>query len=106
MLSNDELYHELVKGSTNLGEVDYPAFVEGRPQGVHNNPNGTYRLFRIGYSWGGPMSLVVPYKVQGMRRFGFLAGRSGSLVRLAIGLEDVGDLVDDLDQAFRVLNAP
>lgn len=64
------------------------------------------RLFRIGYSWGGPMSLVVPYKVQGMRRFGFLAGRSGSLVRLAIGLEDVGDLVDDLDQAFRVLNAP
>lgn len=64
------------------------------------------RLFRIGYSWGGPMSLVVPYKVQGMRRFGFLAGRGGSLVRLAIGLEDVGDLIADLDQAFRVLNAP
>lgn len=64
------------------------------------------RLFRIGYSWGGPMSLVVPYKVQGMRRFGLLAGRSGSLVRLAIGLEDVGDLIADLDQAFEVLNAP
>jgi len=64
------------------------------------------RLFRIGYSWGGPMSLVVPYKVQGMRRFGLLAGRSGSLVRLAIGLEDVGDLIADLDQAFQVLNAP
>ncbi len=63
------------------------------------------RLFRIGYSWGGPMSLVVPYKVQGMRRFGFLAGRSGSLVRLAIGLEDVGDLIADLDQAFQVLKA-
>jgi len=63
------------------------------------------RLFRIGYSWGGPMSLVVPYKVQGMRRFGYLAGQRGSLVRLAIGLEDVGDLIADLDQAFRVLNA-
>ena len=63
------------------------------------------RLFRIGYSWGGPMSLVVPYKVQGMRRFGHLAGQRGSLVRLAIGLEDVGDLIADLDQAFRVLNA-
>lgn len=63
------------------------------------------RLFRIGYSWGGPMSLVVPYKVQGMRRFGFLAGRSGSLVRLAIGLEDASDLIADLDQAFEVLNA-
>ncbi len=61
------------------------------------------RLFRIGYSWGGPMSLAVPYKVQGMRRFGHLAGQRGSLVRLAIGLEDVGDLIADLDQAFRVL---
>ena len=64
------------------------------------------RLFRIGYSWGGPMSLVVPYKVQGMRRFGLLAGKRGSLVRLAIGLEDVGDLIADLDQAFEVLNQP
>ena len=64
------------------------------------------RLFRIGYSWGGPMSLVVPYKVQGMRRFGHLAGQQGSLVRLAIGLEDVGDLIADLEQAFQVLRAP
>lgn len=72
------------------GQVD--AFVEAM------------RLFRIGYSWGGPMSLVVPYKVQGMRRFGLLAGQRGSLVRLAIGLEDVGDLIADLDQAFAVLN--
>lgn len=62
------------------------------------------RLFRIGYSWGGPMSLVVPYKVQGMRRFGHLAGKQGSLVRLAIGLEDVGDLIADLDQAFKILS--
>ncbi len=72
------------------GQVD--AFVEAM------------RLFRIGYSWGGPMSLVVPYKVQGMRRFGLLAGQRGTLVRLAIGLEDVGDLIADLDQAFAVLN--
>lgn len=64
------------------------------------------RLFRIGYSWGGPMSLVVPYKVQGMRRFGHLAGQQGSLVRLAIGLEDVDDLIADLEQAFQVLRTP
>lgn len=62
-------------------------------------------LFRIGYSWGGPMSLVMPYKVQGMRRLGWLAGQRGTLVRLAIGLEGVDDLIADLDQAFRVLNA-
>ena len=27
------------------------------------------RLFKIGYSWGGPLSLVMPYSLQGMRRF-------------------------------------
>ena len=63
------------------------------------------RLFKIGYSWGGPMSLVVPYQVQGMRRLGWLAGQRGTLVRLAIGLEDAQDLIADLDQALQVLNA-
>jgi cystathionine beta-lyase len=63
------------------------------------------RLFRIGYSWGGAMSLVVPYKVQGMRRLGWLASQSGTLVRLAVGLEDIRDLIADLEQAFQVFSA-
>jgi len=58
------------------------------------------RLFKIGYSWGGPMSLVMPYGLRGMREFGDLAGRQdGTLVRFAIGLESVDDLIADLDQA-------
>jgi cystathionine beta-lyase len=62
------------------------------------------RLFKIGYSWGGPMSLVVPYGLRGMRQFGALAGvQNGTLVRLAIGLENVPDLIADLAQAFGVL---
>jgi len=62
------------------------------------------KLFKIGYSWGGPMSLVMPYGLRGMRQFGALAGvQSGTLVRLAIGLEDVQDLIADLDQAFAAL---
>jgi cystathionine beta-lyase len=54
-------------------------------------------LFGIGYSWGGANSLVMPYRIQGMR-----AGwtDAGVLVRLNIGLEDVDDLVDDLAQAL------
>jgi len=61
-------------------------------------------LFKIGYSWGGPMSLVMPYGLRGMRQFGDLAGAtSGTLVRFAIGLEDVQDLIADLDQAFATL---
>lgn len=57
------------------------------------------RLFGIGYSWGGPVSLAVPYDVRAMRP----AGRwphAGGLVRLAIGLEDVDDLIADLAQAM------
>lgn len=61
------------------------------------------RLFRIGYSWGGPLSLAMPYALKGMRRFGPLAQQAGTLVRLAIGLEDVSDLIADLDQAFVAL---
>ena len=61
------------------------------------------KLFKIGYSWGGPLSLVMPYELQGMRQFGPLAGQQGTLVRLAVGLEKVDDLIADLDQAFVAL---
>ena len=60
-------------------------------------------LFKIGYSWGGPMSLVMPYALKGMRQFGALAGREGTVVRLAIGLESPDDLIADLAQAFKQL---
>ena len=57
------------------------------------------RLFRIGYSWGGPVSLVVPYDLDAMRSG---TGRLlGHLVRFSIGLEAVGDLQADLDHALR-----
>jgi cystathionine beta-lyase len=59
------------------------------------------RLFRIGYSWGGPMSLVVPYDLASMReRPGDLRGH---LVRFSIGLEAVDDLRADLAQALALL---
>jgi len=58
------------------------------------------RLFKIGYSWGGPMSLVMPYGLTGMRQFGALADHTGTLVRLSIGLEQPDDLIADLSQAL------
>lgn len=60
------------------------------------------KLFKIGYSWGGPMSLAVPYHLPAMRSLGTPA--QGTLVRLAIGLEDVDDLIADLAQALAVLS--
>ena len=44
----DDVYFDLRPGSVNLGEVDYEALVEGRPQAVRRNADGRYRLFRIG----------------------------------------------------------
>ena len=59
------------------------------------------RLFRIGYSWAGPISLAVPYHVQGMRSQA--SPYAGVLVRFSVGLEAVEDLVADLAQAFSAL---
>ena len=47
-LPQDELYFELVPGSSNLGEVDQQALLELRPQQVARNQQGSYQLFRIG----------------------------------------------------------
>ena len=58
------------------------------------------RLFRIGYSWAGPASLVVPYDLSAMRQ---PAPYAGTLVRFSIGLEAVEDLQADLLQALSAL---
>ncbi len=57
-------------------------------------------LFGLGFSWGGFESLAVDCDAQfGVRktppRF------AGPLIRLSVGLEDPGDLIEDLDQALR-----
>lgn len=44
----DDLYFELKPVSRNLGEVDYEALASGKPQTVVTNPEGRFRLFRIG----------------------------------------------------------
>jgi cystathionine beta-lyase len=61
------------------------------------------KLFRIGYSWGGPVSLVVPYDLKGMRTLP--QPYQGVLVRFSIGLEDPQDLIGDLEQALQKLAA-
>ncbi|WP_306128377.1 NADH:flavin oxidoreductase [Roseovarius sp. MMSF_3350] len=44
----DDLYFDLRPESVNLGEVDYDALIEGRPQKLSRNPEGAFQLFRIG----------------------------------------------------------
>ena len=61
------------------------------------------QLFRLGYSWGGPISLVVPYELASMRTGWPAHLERGTLVRFSVGLEDVEDLQADIAQALQVL---
>ena len=61
-------------------------------------------LFGLGYSWGGFESLAILAEPKAIRTAHPWTA-SGPLIRLQIGLEDVGDLVADLDAAFARLNA-
>ena len=59
------------------------------------------KLFKLGYSWGGPMSLVVPYDLASMRDAWPTQLARGTIVRFSVGLESVDDLQADLAQAMR-----
>ncbi len=58
------------------------------------------RLFKLGYSWGGPTSLVVPYEIEAMRACARAHLQPGTVVRFNIGLEALEDLRADLAQAL------
>ncbi len=58
------------------------------------------QLFKLGYSWGGPISLVVPYDIERMRSQPHAQLKTGTVVRFSIGLEQVDDLRADLAQAL------
>ncbi len=58
------------------------------------------QLFKIGYSWGGPMSLVMPYNMASSRNRSIQHMQLGQVVRFCIGLEDVIDLQKDILQAL------
>lgn len=60
------------------------------------------KLFKIGYSWGGPISLVMPYELASMRQGWPAHLAQGTLIRFSIGLEQVDDLRADLAQALAV----
>ena len=58
------------------------------------------QLFKLGYSWGGPISLVMTYQMAAIRRLATPHVQSGHVVRLCIGLESVEDLRADLQQSM------
>jgi len=59
------------------------------------------QLFKIGFGWGGPISLVLP---QG-RSVASVRPIEGELVRFSVGLESPDDLLSDIKQALCSLPA-
>lgn len=59
-------------------------------------------LFRLGWSWAGPISLCAPYHVPSIRSLSSWP-HPGGLVRFAVGLESAQDLQADLAQALAKL---
>jgi len=57
------------------------------------------RLFRMGWSWGGFESLIIPANVERAKRTIPWNAR-GPYMRLHVGLEDVQDLIADLEDGF------
>jgi cystathionine beta-lyase len=60
-------------------------------------------LFALGWSWGGFESLAIPVRHERARALSKF-DVAGPMLRLSIGLEDPGDLIADLDQAFAHLS--
>jgi cystathionine beta-lyase len=56
------------------------------------------KLFKLGYSWAGPMSLCAPYDIPALRTIDW--PHKGGLVRFSVGLEATQDLQADLAQAL------
>ena len=59
--------------------------------------------FKLGYSWGGYESLIMPANLAGLR--GVAAWTGGPLVRIHCGLEDPADLIADLGAGLDALRA-
>ena len=60
------------------------------------------QLFKLGYSWGGPMSLVMPYNMASSRARTTPHLQRGRVVRFCIGLEEVTDLKNDISRALSI----
>ncbi len=63
------------------------------------------QLFKLGFSWGGPVSLVMLYNLNDMRHLERPHLNEGLLVRFCIGLEDADDLIQDIERGLKAIQA-
>ena len=62
------------------------------------------QLLKLGFSWGGPVSLVMLYNLKDMRKLENTHLQQGLLVRFCIGLEHPEDLIQDIENSLKQLH--
>ncbi|MDI6029157.1 cystathionine beta-lyase [Corticibacterium sp. UT-5YL-CI-8] len=92
---NHALWKRDFTGSCGLFSVELvesdPASVRGLVDGLHH--------FKIGFSWGGYESLILPMHPEKSRQVAKWTGK-GALLRLHVGLETLSDLQADLAEGL------
>lgn len=95
-----ENWQRVAQGAACLFSV---VFKPEHPQSTVDAFCDRLRLFKLGWSWAGPISLCAPYHVPALRQKPW--PHVGGLVRFAVGLESVADLKADLTQALTVFSS-
>ncbi|GKX55947.1 cystathionine beta-lyase [Leminorella grimontii] len=96
-----DLYKRDCKGANGLLTIELkPEYTLEKAEALID----ALELFGIGASWGGFESLVLPANVKDARS-AIDWSQHGQCIRFHIGLEDVNDLLADLEQGFKALNA-
>jgi len=94
------LFKAQFKGSSGLFSVELAPVPEPAFAAFMNS----FRLFGMGYSWGGFESLAVPFNCTRYRTATVFDAK-GPCVRFHIGLENLDDLKADIDAAFKAMKA-
>ena len=101
--------HELWQRDFTGGCGLFSFVLKGRDDAARCRLVDALELFGIGYSWGGFESLAIPFDVAPLRskmpwpKDGWGVEDTAG-IRLSIGLEDTGDLIADLEQAFAAID--
>ncbi len=94
---NYELWNKYFSGSTGLFSFILKEQSKTKIYKMIDN----LKLFKLGFSWGGYESLILPVFPKNERKISKLKYK-GIILRLHIGLENVDDLIKDLFSAFKL----
>ena len=96
--------HEFYERDFSGGNGLFSFVLNGRSSAAVAAMVDGYHHFKLGFSWGGYESLALPAAGLSNRKFNRLR-EDQTLIRLHIGLESIDDLIEDLSEGFKRLNA-